>query len=183
MEDIELLEVELIPDPDTAAPGAPEQGKGAFGIGIAIGGGGKNLVAHNYVSGHSAYGIGVTDLDSFAPENNRIEANTLDNNQVDLAYFFTDPGTVPTGNCFVGNTFVRSVPEAIETLFGCAGSTAKPAGVPRFPAAPKGPDYRTIAAPPPQPNMPNVSGPAITPPKVAPTVNVASIATPKRPTS
>ena len=143
---------------DNVAAGAPEQGKGAFGIGIAIGGGGKNLVTHNYVSGHSAYGIGVTDLDSFAPENNRVEANSLDSNQVDLAYFFSDPTTAPIGNCFVGNTFSRSVPETIEKLFPCEGSGAKPAGVPRFATAPKGPDYRTIAAPAPQPNMTNEIG-------------------------
>ncbi len=167
---------------DNAEAGAPEQGKGAFGIGIAIGGGGKDLITHNLVAGHVAYGIGITDLDSFSPENNRIEANTLDGNSVDLAYFLTDPAVVPAGNCFVGNVFTSSVPKAIEQVFGCKGSpTGSPSSQPRFPVAPKGPDYRTVSAPGVQPNMPDVNSPAVAAAKVAPVVDVTKISTPKRP--
>lgn len=142
---------------DNADPAAPEISEGFAGGGIAIGGGTKNTVVRNRVQDNPVVGIAVISLNDFAPLNNRIEGNVLSGNALDLVYGPTginDAG----GNCFVGNTFATSQPPGIESALPCSGSATITSVSPlETPPAAKGPDYRDIAPPSPQPTMPTAA--------------------------
>lgn len=136
---------------DPAAPAIPE---GFFGSGIAVGGGTKNVILRNRVTGNDRAGIELLKLKDYAPENNRIEGNVLSNNGVDL--LFAVAGTSGSaGNCFAANDFTSSVPNDIERLMPCGGTPANFA-MPDSPnsASPPRVDYRKIPPPTDQPSMP-----------------------------
>jgi hypothetical protein len=160
-------------------PSAPSIPYGYFGGGIAIGGGTKNLVLRNRVVGHDRAGIELLDLDTFLPVDNRIEGNVLDDNTVDLAYAVrgaTDDG----GNCFVDNTFSRSVPADIERLMPCdAVAPAFTLPEPLFLSAPPKVDYRTIPAPEPQPSMPTSARRPVAGASDIPNIDVSTIGVPR----
>ena len=128
-------------------PQAPQVPDGAFGLGIAVGGGTKNDVLRNLVVGHDVAGISVMTLGEFAPENNRVEANVTRDNNIDLAYSVGEDGKV-RGNCFAKNKFAQSLPLNIETVLGCVGSASTIAPVSLAPyKAPPAIDYKKIPAP------------------------------------
>ena len=134
-------------------PMAPRVPNGAFGLGIAIGGGTKNLVALNLVSGHDGAGIVVMALGEFDPENNRVEENVTFDNAVDLA--FADVNVAETrGNCFAKNTFSVSLPKQIEEKLVCGKpSTSTEAMSLLKLSAPPDVDYKKIPAPANQPTL------------------------------
>ena len=144
---------------DNADANTPAIPAGFFGGGIAVGGGTKNTILRNRVSGHPAYGIGLVTLNPFDPAGNRVEGNVLSDNNVDLLY---QPGPAvndAAGNCFTGNTFTSSLPDQIETALPCTGAptVAFPVTPLDVAPAPEGIDYRTIAAPAAQPTMPDAA--------------------------
>jgi hypothetical protein len=167
---------------DNADPATPEIEGGYFGGGILIGGGERNLVLRNRVSGNPDTGIGIYTLGRFQPSGNRVEGNVAEGNGVDLA--FAPIGTADTaGNCFVGNTFTTSLPKRIERLLPCDGPTR----LTRFPTPPRTPappgiDYLEVEPPPQQPTMP-ASAVAATggAGKVPPTVDLDAITVPPAP--
>lgn len=169
---------------DRNTPSTPE---GAFGFGIAVGGGNRNEILRNRVIGNSTAGISVSDLNEFRPSGNRIDGNVVEGNGVDLAMYLQSSAQVPPdGNCFAGNTFGSSSPVSIETALPCDGSAGPFVGeAARFaPGQPPGVDYRSIAAPPPQPNMPDAAtAPARPARDLPPRVDLASITVPPVPTS
>ncbi len=149
----------------------------SFGIGILVTGGRGNLVTQNLVEDQRVFGIAVLPMYDrnvwLSGENevrdNRVRASGL----ADLAL-----GAISTGgDCFSGNDFSTSAPPAIELIHGCGFSLAPAAGgdlgptlgtLVRFAQAQSGAfphgDWRTYAAPPPQPSMP---GAAHAPPQPA----------------
>ena len=145
---------------DNNEANSPSTGGGAFGLGIAIGGGTSNQVVRNRVTGNRTAGIVITDLNHYQPEGNQVKGNVAQGNGIDLGYYLsTGPDITAMGNCFTGNTFTTSGPDTIETALSCGGAnsdggprvTSDPA---RFTAQePPGVDYRTIALPGPQPSM------------------------------
>jgi hypothetical protein len=139
---------------DNSDPNTPEIEDGYFGGGILIGGGERNVVIRNRVSGNPDTGIGVMTLGRYQPSGNRVEGNVAEGNGVDLV--FAPVGTKDTaGNCFAGNTFGTSLPKRIEQLLPC-GTPARAFRIPRPPRtpAPPGIDYLDVAPPPAQPTMP-----------------------------
>jgi hypothetical protein len=140
---------------DNDDPTAPATGEGAFGYGIAITGGTNDVVTKNLVTGHDSGGILLTDLGRFPPQGNRVEGNVLAGNRIDLAFVVVGNPAPATGNCFTGNTYSTSTPESIEARIPCTGvgSGGPSLSVPAL-GAPGGPDFRTLPAPPSQPNMP-----------------------------
>ena len=134
-------------------PGAPQVPDGAFGLGIAVGGGTKNEVFRNLVEGHEVAGISVMTLGEFAPEGNRVEENIVRNNGVDIAYVSGKDGRT-LKNCFARNTFSRSLPEKIESVLGCPAvdSSISPTAMPNR-KAPPDVDYKKISPPPPQASL------------------------------
>jgi hypothetical protein len=139
---------------DNDDPMTPRIPSGYFGGGIAIGGGTRNLVLRNRVTGHDRAGIELLDLDDYRPEGNRIEGNVLSGNALDLVYAVA--GAVDGGgNCFVGNTFTSASPARLHEVLPCDGE-AQPFTLAASPtlAEPPSVDFRTVAVPPPQPTMP-----------------------------
>jgi hypothetical protein len=139
---------------DNNDPTTPEIEDGYFGGGILIGGGERNTVVRNLVTGNPDTGIGVFTLGRYQPNGNRVEGNVTRGNGVDLV--FAPTGTTDTaGNCFAGNTFATSLPRRIEQVLPCE----KPSTLKRFPTpprtpAPPGVDYLDVPVPPDQPQMP-----------------------------
>lgn len=139
---------------DNADPETPVIEGGYFGGGILVGGGERNLVLRNRVSGHPDTGIGIFTMGRYLPNGNRVEGNVLSDNGVDLVFAPTGAAG-PGGNCFADNDFSTSRPRAIERALPCEGTPR----LGRIPApqtleAPPGVDYFSMPAPPPQPTMP-----------------------------
>ena len=164
---------------DNSDPDTPEIENGYFGGGILIGGGERNTVVRNLVTGNPDTGIGIFTLGRYQPNGNRVEGNSAHGNGVDLV--FAPTGTTDTAaNCFAGNRFGTSLPARIERLLPCGA----PSTLRRFPAPPRTPvppgvDYASIPAPPAQPQMPAAAmsatgGAGDVPPKV----DVAAIRVP-----
>jgi parallel beta-helix repeat protein len=158
---------------------APKNPKGAIGNGVVIGGGTKNSVLKNRISGNPAAGVFITDLDGFAASDNRIEGNVLERNGIDLWYGPVKP--VAAGNCFVGNKYTSSAPDGIEAVLTCgaAPTTAVSLSSARQPTDDRDVDFKTVAAPPAQPSMPNSETAAVSSPTdVEPTIDLSTIVVP-----
>lgn len=155
------------------AADAPATAQGAFGVGIAIAGGNRNIVTRNRIEDNVSAGVIVTDLNGYQPEGNQIVGNELALNGTDLVLEdSTNPASIPRrGNCFAKNRFARSIPDAIESVLPCdsnAGGPVAAAGY-RPVAPPPDVDYRTVALPGPQPTMTDpmaAPGPVGAPPRV-----------------
>jgi hypothetical protein len=141
---------------DNDDPQTPEIPRGFFAGGIAIGGGTKDVIARNRVTGHDGFGIGLVELNQYEPQNNEITGNVLADNNVDLLYRPSTRVKTTLGNCFGANTYATSAPDAIETSMPCPTAGDKPVelGTVQQPAAPPGVDYRTMPPPGKQPSMP-----------------------------
>jgi Right handed beta helix region len=168
---------------DNANPTSPAQAKGGFGVGIVVGGGTRNVVIRNRVTGNTAAGILVNSFGEFAPENNRVEGNVLERNGLDLQYDAPTTGSgagTAAGNCFTANIFATSMPPAIETVLPCPGGTAPVTGTAfRGVPSPANVSYKTLPVPPLQPTMPDAAtAPAASMPETMPNVDLASIAVP-----
>lgn len=165
----------LVTDNDDAT--APRIPAGYFGGGIAVGGGNRNLIIRNRVSGHVRAGIEVTMIAGFQPKGNRIEGNVLVDNGFDLVYAPKGAHNA-NGNCFAKNVFSTSYPDKIEDLMPCdapSRSFTPPSEL--LLAAPPGVDYRLIPPPGPHPTMPTPytfvgAGPV-------PIININDIVVPK----
>ena len=143
---------------DNDNPDSPPIERGFFGGGIAVGGGHGNLIARNLVTGHQVYGIGIVTLNPFDPEDNQVIGNVLTDNGLDLLYAPSAGVTATAGNCFAGNEFISSIPEAVESAIPCDDQEHTVDAVDiRYPSAPPGVDYRSIAAPAVQPTMPGTA--------------------------
>jgi len=162
---------------DPTAPAIPE---GYFGSGIAVGGGTKNRILRNLVTGHSRAGLEILAMDGYLPENNRVEDNVFVDNEVDVL-FAVDGSTDSGGNCFDGNSLASSIPVDVEALMPCdadAGSFTMPDS-PRTTPPPRV-DYRKIPAPPPQPTMPRTAVRTAAGAGVLPVIDVDSIGVPRQ---
>lgn len=145
----------------------------AFGTGIVLGGVSNNIVERNLVRGHDTGGIVVTDLpqsknpdtgedESFAPQGNQVRDNTLSDNNRDLVYVTIFKASKPFGNCFEGNNFTSSFPDGLEGIMGCADAATNETDlgdlsgiVSQLAASPPDVDWKQVAAPGPQPQMPD----------------------------
>jgi hypothetical protein len=168
---------------DNANPTSPAQAKGGFGVGIVVGGGTRNVVIRNRVTGNPAAGVLVNSFGEFAPENNRVEGNVLERNGVDLHYDVPTTGAnagTAAGNCFTGNVFATSMPPAIERALPCPGSNAPATGTAfRGVTSPANVSYKTLPVPPTQPSMPDAAtAPAAAMPETTPRVDLGSITVP-----
>lgn len=133
---------------------APKIPLGSIGVGIAIGGGTKNLVIANRVTNNPSAGIYVLSLNDYLPTNNRIINNQLEGNGTDLV--FAPKGiSSSSGNCFEGNIYSSSLPAKINAVMPCpsGGSLTHFKNFSEL-SSDIGPDYRTIPAPGLQVEMP-----------------------------
>lgn len=167
---------------DNNEPNSPSTGGGAFGFGIAIGGGSRDQIVRNRVTGNSTGGVVITDLNKYLPQDNRVEGNVLEGNGIDLGYYLSSGTSIDVkGNCFVGNTFATSEPPQIEQALPCTGGPATVASDPRrFDVSePPSVDYRTIPLPPDQPGMADpLTAPAKPAVDLMPKVDMSAIVVP-----
>jgi Right handed beta helix region len=165
-------------------PAAPPAASGAFGFGIAVGGGERNQILRNRVRGNDNVGIAVTTLNEFSPSGNWVEGNVLSDNGTDLAFYASGALELPaSGGCFTGNTFESSEPADIEGKLLCDSPTDKiQSDGSRFAkSGPEGVDYRKIALPAPQPNMPDaLTAPAVPASSAVPKIDLATIKVPSQ---
>jgi hypothetical protein len=135
---------------------APAIPKGFFGGGIVVGGGLSNLVTRNVISGHSWAGIAIMPMSKILPMKNRIIENEVQGNGTDLVFVGAPADT--SKNCFSANMFSTSAPKNIEKVLSCnASSSLKETYLYSQPAELDGPNYRDVAVPPKQSNMPNAA--------------------------
>lgn len=118
-----------------AEPGSPAQADGAFGIGIGIAGGTRNLVSRNRITGNPGVGLAIGSSDDLAPLHNQFTDNVINANGLDVGYAASSraPGV---GNC------------VDDQCYSGPGSA-----LPR-PNAPRGIPFTEVPAPPAQPEMP-----------------------------
>jgi nitrous oxidase accessory protein NosD len=137
-----------------AEPVSPAQADGAFGIGIGIAGGNRNLVARNLITGNPATGIALGSVEDLPPVGNRIIGNVLRDNGFDVIYAASAraPGSA---NCLSGNELTVTSPVDLAALMPCPSSAGPSAGVP-LPRTitPRGVPFREVPAGPRQPNLP-----------------------------
>jgi len=155
--------------------GAPQATEG-FGAGITVSGGQANRIERNVVTGHVGVGIIVTSADEFQPSDNEVRTNTLGTNGLDLVFATADGQ--PLGNCFVGNPFASSSPVDIEAVFPCDPSASGGTGTLPRTAPPPNVDYRTMAAPPPQDQMPAADRAPTTPARSPLSLDLATLVAP-----
>lgn len=127
----------LVSDNDEAL--SPAQADGAFGLGIGIAGGTRNVVSRNLVTGNPGTGVALGSSEDLPPLDNRFEDNVIRHNGQDVLYVASKraPGR---NNCFDGGRCYDGVGDPMPK-----------------PAAPRGIPFNQVAAPPAQPEMP--SGP------------------------
>jgi hypothetical protein len=167
----------------------------AYGNAIVLGGVSKNVVERNLVTGHVNGGAVITDFpesenpetkeqETFKPEDNVVRNNTFTDNGIDLAYLTVRYASRPFGNCYEGNTFTSSFPEDLEAKMPCEPGVDTDLGdlsgiLTMIAPPPPDVDWKAIAAPGPQPQMPDAAtAPAVGASKVTGTVDVTKIATP-----
>jgi hypothetical protein len=115
---------------------SPAQADGAFGLGMGIAGGTRNLVSRNLITGNPGVGVALGSSEDMAPLDNLFEGNVINHNGQDVLYAASKraPGR---NNCF-----------ARERCYDGVGDP-----LPK-PAAPRGIPFNQVAAPPDQPEMP-----------------------------
>ncbi|HMS12236.1 MAG TPA: hypothetical protein PKD80_03980 [Microthrixaceae bacterium] len=166
----------------------------AFGNGIVLGGVSNNVAERNLVTGHTNAGIVITDMpdsknpetdknETFKPENNKVRSNKLSGNTMDLAYLTVNYASTLFGNCFEDNEITTEFPEGLQAKSGCGAPDADLGDLTpilsKLTPPPADVDWKTVAAPADQENMPNAAKAAAVPAKSVPMkVDVDAIKTP-----
>jgi hypothetical protein len=150
---------------------------GFVGIGIAVAGGNDNAISRNRVTGSERFGIAIFPTARFVvfdpgakepgppwrPRDNRVFRNVVTGSgRADL----TLAEGSGRGNCFTANLVRRTLPLGLQTKTCGGASPAGDAGVASLLTRPvrvmfrqtirrrRPPSYKSMPAPPPQPNMP-----------------------------
>jgi hypothetical protein len=169
----------------------------AYGNGIVLGGVSNVVVERNLVRGNVNAGAVIVDQPSstnpetekeetFKPENNVVRANTFERNGIDMAYVTINYASQPFGNCYEDNVFTTSFPEDLEQKMPCTPGLDTDLGdlsgiLTMIQPPPPDVDWKKVAAPPAQENMPDAATAKALPARPANLtlkVDVASITTP-----
>jgi len=160
---------------DNENPAAPDNKSYsiAWGNGIVLGGVSNNVVERNLIRGNINSGAVITDYpattnpttgkdETFKPEGNRIVDNVFENNGIDLAYLTVNYASKPFGNCYADNKFTTSFPEDLEAKMPCTPGVDTDLGdlspvLGKLKPAPPDVDWKTVAPPPDQPQMPDAA--------------------------
>ena len=163
---------------DDEAPVIKGGSYAAYGNGILLGGGRRNIVERNVVIGHANHGILVTpniDKNFWFASGNEVRDNLItDSGRADIA--LSGPGAI--NNCFEDNEHSSSAPFALELLHGCDGlrlpmgfdllTPSRSLGY--YAAAPDGFELETVRAQPVPPRQEQMPGGADA--EVVPAVDV-----------
>lgn len=137
---------------------SPEQADGGFGIGVGIGGGTHNLFERNRVEGNRGGAFILRDEQGYPALGNRIEGNTVGEDQVGLVVLSARSG----GNCYADNGRAPTSPQPLPgSLTTCPGKDAKLSATGRpqtLDSVPAGVSFRDVPPPPAQPGMSDPAG-------------------------
>ena len=156
----------------------------AYGNGVVLGGVSNNVVERNLISGQMVGGVVVTDMpDKFKPEGNKVRKNVLKDNKYDLIYIPVNFPSTLFGNCFEDNEITSEFPDQLQEKAKCGGADTDFGDLSSIlasvPPPPPDVDWKKVAAPPDQENMPNAKNAPIKDASDVPVkVDVASIKTP-----
>jgi hypothetical protein len=173
---------------DTAAIDAARQ---AGGNGILVAGGNDNVIERNQVWDHDITGIGIVispdeEVGVFWPSGNKVQDNVVsDSRLADLGVADQEDA----GNCFAGNDFGTTAPLDLETLMPCEGTGRgdRNAGaldimaLANLEEKPPSKDYKDMAPPEDQENMPDADSADWEKAGDPPAVDLESIETPEKP--
>lgn len=134
----------------------PEQADGGWGVGIGIDGGSDNQVVRNRIAGNVNAGLVITATADIPPNGNQIVENAFAANGVDVGWTFPT-ATQGRGNCLRGNELATTVPAQLATTASCPVADASPSGTWTWPEPPRGIAFTDVAAPAPQPQLPNAT--------------------------
>jgi Right handed beta helix region len=165
----------------------------AEGNGILVAGGNDNAIERNRVWDHDLTGIGIVIVPDdeaeggvFWPSGNAVQDNVVEDSRL------ADLGVVDqedAGNCFAGNEFATTAPANLETLMPCSGEGTgdRDEGAldigrlavleDKHPAG----DIHDVPPPPDQENMPDAASAPWEAAGDPPSVDVAAIEVPDRP--
>jgi hypothetical protein len=129
----------------------------AFGIGVLVRGARRDGLARNLITGHPGAGVLLTSSDEAPAQEISVQGNLLRHNGIDLAVAPRAGQRTSRGSCFAQNRFTTSRPEDIEKALPCQSDVPLDTGPPPLPSPPPPVDWRTVALPAPQPQMPDAA--------------------------
>lgn len=159
---------------------SPVQASGAFGLGIAIGGGRNDRIERNRVRRSVSVGIAITDLDGFLPSGVQVEGNALESNGTDIGAYRTALDLPPGAVCLGANEANSFLPPDLPVSHSC-GPTVGPAITavqPSKPGPPPGVRGQRLPAPPSLPNMVDALTAPAAPATSAPDLSTARFSLP-----
>lgn len=139
-------------------PSTPEQADGGWGIGIGIDGGSDNQVIRNRIDDNASAGLVITATADIPADGNQIVDNAFTANGVDVGWTFPT-ATRGRGNCLRGNALTTTAPAQLAVTAPCpvADQSPTPSGTWASPRPPRGIPFTEVAAPAPQPQLPNAA--------------------------
>jgi Right handed beta helix region len=150
----------------------------AFGIGVLVRGGRRDGLARNLITGHPGAGVLLTSSDEAPAQEISVQGNLLRHNGIDLAVAPRPGQRTSKGSCFAQNRFSTSRPEEIEKALPCQSDVPLDTGPPPLPTPPPRVDWRTVALPGPQPQMPDAANAKPKPARRPGRLDVAKVGVP-----
>lgn len=152
---------------DNVEADSPSQAEGAFATGIGIGGGQRNAIERNRITGNPRADVILTNTEDIAASGNRFDGNIVDST-TQLANL--SAGRTPaSGNCWadVGATVPAAL--AAEAAAACDGEETPQSAAPDLagPEVPRGVSFRKVAAPRDQPQLARAADYGVLPDEVA----------------
>jgi hypothetical protein len=158
---------------------ASAAGRGdAFAIGVLVRGGRRDGLARNLITGHPGAGVLLTSSDEAPAQEVSVQGNLLRHNGIDLAVAPRAGQRTSKGSCFAQNRFSTSRPEDIEKALPCQSDVPLDTGPPPLPAPPPPVDWRSVALPAPQPQMPDAANAKPKPARRPGRLDVAKVGVP-----
>ena len=159
-----------------ASADSPSQADGGFGIGLGIGGATENVFERNRITANPRAGVVLDGTEDLAALGNRFAGTAFEGNGVDVANI-SGTRAPARANCVDGD--VRTLPA--DLLASCATDAAQPAvAASDLPAVtvPPGVSFLRVAAPPRQPDIADVDGPARVLPATVGSPDIAAVPLP-----
>lgn len=159
---------------DNAQEQSPAQADGAFGIGIGISGGTNNVFERNRITGNPHAGVVLDSTEDLAAVGNLFVGTAFGDNGIDIVNISGD--RAPARDNCSDTTAATILPADLFTA--CETDAAQPSADLPGMTAPAGMSFLRVAAPPAQPNMPDLDAPARTLPKKIGAPDLASVLVP-----
>jgi hypothetical protein len=149
-----------------------------FGVGVLVRGGRRDGIARNLITGHPGAGVLLTPSDEAPTSEISVQGNLLRRNKIDLALVPSAERRGSKGSCFAQNHYLTSMPGNIEKALPCQADVPVPIVAAPLPASPPRVDWRRVALPRPQPQMPGSTSAKPKPARKPSRIDVAKVGVP-----